>query len=774
MFKNEESHQGRNPSGFQKSCSAIVETSDTPALAAGQVPSPEVLSWLDAHEEHLLPGRMGFGWMPEAVAGWRWPKSGGKPFRLSEVAAQGAMFVTSCRYDKKPLRAPDERKDIMNLAVMRFGHLCLDFDSKENPSKALNDLRQMVFLVLPPLGIPPEHVAIFMSGGKGFHCIVYAPSLGLEDGDRLLPRIYKKLAVKIGAGLSTLDSSIYNLGRGRQFRLPQIKRGNGLHKIPLTLDEIRPTGLSLQEMKKLAKGPRLIPLPVIVPCAKDAPIRKLVADIKATVWQAASKPPKEAVTLSAEDRAALAAKVQGCAARLLQTEDYEGKMKNLDEVLASVVVPYCKLMGFSLDESKELFGEWLAAFVGSDSYDTIEKRFEQFEKKWNSAGMPWSCDITRRMLPAFDCGDCPIRIKEAPELSDIFDDDIGRHVVNMMAQARAEVEKEDRAGTYRILAGNAIMAAVYPDNPLLDGLMDEGESLGIMAANGLGKSLALMDMALSLADPDEPKLWGRYAKARPLRSLIFQSEVTAKGLQKRLRIMAAANPKLMPLIGSLSFASYEASGRMAGNIEDTRVYEVFMRAIEQAKPDIIMIDPLVSYHDRDENSAEMRRALDRITKLQDATGTAVVLAHHVGENSGTKEVFKGRGSTAIGDWLANILHMEAANEEKSVFKISHCKARNFATTAPFFMTRDIGLRLMPCHEPGSKVAEGCEQAVAALRTLGGRVDQQKPLEEFIRTKHAVSRTQAQRWIETAIEDKRIVELESAGRGKSLGLADGEW
>lgn len=328
--------------------------------------------------------------------------------------------------------------------------------------------------------------------------------------------------------------------------------------------------------------------------------------------------------------------------------------------------------------------------------------------------------------------------------------------------------------TVRVIFGAELMAKEYPNKPLIDGLLDEGESLAILAANGLGKSLALVDLAVTLADPEAANVWGRFHKTRCLSTLFFQSEVTGKALQKRLRAMLANEPRLWSVVSRLAFVSSGDSGRIAGNIEDDSVYSLFMRAIEHVKPDIIVIDPLVSYHGRDENSAEMRHPLDRITALQDATGTAVLLAHHVGENSADKTVFKGRGSTAIGDWVANSVLLEWEGKGREAIRVEHVKSRNFTETPPLWLARDAGLRLRPCPKPGSKQADGCEQAVAALVMLGGRVEQRKQLEDKLMELHDVGRSTAQRQVNEAMGAKRIIHGESSGRGMPLILAGEEW
>jgi len=725
----------------------------------------EVSAWLDANVEQILPGVWCFGWNMDPPTSWQWPK--GKAPTLSAIASGGFMFTTSCRYKEKPMLAPEEDKDPLNFAVRRYGSFHIDFDHAD-PAMALVDLRRLVFEILPPLGIQPAQVPVFFSGSKGFHASLHPALLGLDQGDRFLPMIYTKLAEKIGGDLPTMDTGIYNMGYGRQFRIPNILRASkGTHKIPLRLDEIREGGLTIEAVRDLSKTPRLdVPLPPVEASPADAPIRSLVKQIRREVWEAMAKPRAERIEMTEEEREAVAAEIRPCIARTLKMETYEGKVSNFDELLASVLVPYAKLVGWDQDEAMDVFGDFLGSFTGSATFDTVEARFGQFEKKWSATGLPWKCSITRSKLPSFSCAGCPAyKPEERQDPGDVFPDDIP-------PEDEPKAKPSPGKGMFSIMTGAQIMAAEFPNRPLLDGLLDEGESLGLMAANGVGKSLAALDMALALADPEADKLWGRYAKTRPLRTLFCQSEVTAKGLQKRLRAMQAADPRLAPLVNQLAFVSYEGSGRVSGDIESDAIYAAFMTGIERVKPDLLVVDPLVSFHGRDENHADMRKPLDRLTRIQDTVGNglAILLVHHLGENTHTKSTFKGRGSSAIGDWLANIVTLERHDKLPGKFKLEHHKARNFELGSPLWLSRDTGLRLTPCEDPGARLADGPEQAVSALELLGGRVDKQRELVDKLREIHTeLGKSTVEDWIKKAVEGGLILKEKMDGKSFALSL-----
>ena len=123
----------------------------------------------------------------------------------------------------------------------RWGDLPLDFDSPHDIKTALTDLKTLCLNYLPEFyDIDPHEINFFLSGGKGFHAVIPARLLGAESGDPRLPQIYKRIVLKWkeALNLTSLDMCLYCMKRGRMFRIPNVRRSNGKHKVPLALDEI--------------------------------------------------------------------------------------------------------------------------------------------------------------------------------------------------------------------------------------------------------------------------------------------------------------------------------------------------------------------------------------------------------------------------------------------------------------------------------------------------------------------------------------------------------
>lgn len=166
------------------------------------------------------------------------------------VIRQGAMFITWTAFS-------EPYKGNGNPEPKRFGDLPLDFDSKDKPEIALNDVRELCLIHLPELfDLDPYDIKFYCSGSKGFHAIIPAELFGVQDGDPYLPLIYKRIISNWAEKfqISTVDHSMYAMQKGKMFRIANVKRKNGHFKVPLTLEEIR--DLSINELWKLSEAPR--------------------------------------------------------------------------------------------------------------------------------------------------------------------------------------------------------------------------------------------------------------------------------------------------------------------------------------------------------------------------------------------------------------------------------------------------------------------------------------------------------------------------------------
>ena len=150
-------------------------------------------------------------WKPEEQkTKWKLIRDTG-PAREKATKA-GAMFMTWCGFSEEPGNGREP---------VRYGDFVLDFDSSD-PGKALQDIKTLCLVHLPDLyDVDPYAIQYFCSGSKGFHAVIPSYLFGAEEGDRSLPLIYKRIALRLKeiSESETLDLSLYCMGKGKIIRV---------------------------------------------------------------------------------------------------------------------------------------------------------------------------------------------------------------------------------------------------------------------------------------------------------------------------------------------------------------------------------------------------------------------------------------------------------------------------------------------------------------------------------------------------------------------------
>jgi hypothetical protein len=166
---------------------------------------------------------------------------------------------------------------------------------------------------------------------------------------------------------------------------------------------------------------------------------------------------------------------------------------------------------------------------------------------------------------------------------------------------------------------------------------------GILFIGGepkVGKSLLVANLALSLAAGAD-RMGFPVPAAR--RVLICQFELPVAQFVRRLATMrhplgAAADEHLL------------VDTRAAGHLlSAAQGISHFVAAAKAAAADVIVLDPLYSAHDQDENDTRAMAALcQSLLRLRDASRAALVVVHHVRKSIGRHEIGSAfRGSSAL-------------------------------------------------------------------------------------------------------------------------------
>jgi hypothetical protein len=166
---------------------------------------------------------------------------------------------------------------------------------------------------------------------------------------------------------------------------------------------------------------------------------------------------------------------------------------------------------------------------------------------------------------------------------------------------------------------------------------------GILFVGGepkVGKSLLVANLALALAAGTDAT---GFAVPAPRRVLVCQFELPLAQLVSRL---AAMRRRLGPAADHNLCVDTRAAGQL---LSAPQGLHHFLAAARAAAADVLVLDPLYSTHDQDENDTRAMAALcQSLLRLRDAAQAALIVVHHVRKSIGREEIGSAfRGSSAL-------------------------------------------------------------------------------------------------------------------------------
>lgn len=297
---------------------------------------------------------------------------------------------------------------------------------------------------------------------------------------------------------------------------------------------------------------------------------------------------------------------------------------------------------------------------------------------------------------------------------------------------------------------------------IIDGLWPKYDPLMILGKGGVGKSLFALDMLMQLASPPPEGFLGRFKINGKYRSLIFQAENSGASIYQRQKTMLEGKPLPEDIRNNIIFAGSNGDALARGNFSDKNFLASLSRIIRDIAPDILVFDPLISFHDADENSNQaMRRVLDNIRNVAYELKVSLLLTHHLGKGEVVHGNSGGRGASAIGDW--NSASIELKKRKDDMFELVHMKSRDTECFGSLNLRRGPNLRYVIDENQAVQASSKDKIVMAAMHALGGKASSQSELvtkmTEILADKGETSPSSntLRRWITTAIESNLIMQ-----------------
>ena len=200
------------------------------------------------------------------------------------------------------------------------------------------------------------------------------------------------------------------MGKGKMFRIANVKRNNGWYKVPLSLEEVRHP--SYDDLWKLGEAAREID-PVDVDLSPNSFLEALFKKCREGVYENLEKQK----TAPPMKRSPLPKKIPACIEYILT----EGpKTKSTTNLLITNLAAFFQTVGFSYDEAFDQVGPFLADYPHSTGYTTPQARIKHFKDQWKYIEKTpkyknFRCEYILGLgLPgsAFECKKCKLNTQE--------------------------------------------------------------------------------------------------------------------------------------------------------------------------------------------------------------------------------------------------------------------------------------------------------------------------------------------------------------------------
>jgi len=354
-------------------------------------------------------------------------------------------------------------------------------------------------------------------------------------------------------------------------------------------------------------------------------------------------------------------------------------------------------------------------------------------------------------------------------------------IEDLLSFGRVELDKiQPPKQRVAIMSAADILEKDPQMTPLIEGLINQGEGLIVHAAGGVGKSMWSLYLAVRIAmqqtsfEPD--LLFDEFQVKNQMTSLFIQSENSSSAINARLRGMVGTDPDSNKILGNLFFPQIHNDILMTGKtFKDPAFIQHCIDMIHTIEDqtgrtlDLFIVDPLISFHQGDENDASrMRAALDGITEITQRTDVTPIVLHHNNRNGDY------RGSSAVYDWARNMISLkrvfigqdrligfhegEAVKRTAKIpaIEVSHEKANNLPLFEKFTIVMDHNFRFSRVADVISpEIQERCMEVQQALKDLGGFAESNSKLSRAVSELSGRSKRTCSTDIALAVEQEFI-------------------
>lgn len=227
-----------------------------------------------------------------------------------------------------------------------------------------------------------------------------------------------------------------------------------------------------------------------------------------------------------------------------------------------------------------------------------------------------------------------------------------------------DLDDEDAQAETGSAASLVWMANVQPEKVtwLWEGYVPAGKLTLIDGDPGDGKSTMSLDLAARVTTGSPMPDGSPSGRKGPV-VMLSAEDGLADTIRPRLDA-AGADVGQVAVMDEVMVTDAETGAKRARPVELPLDLPLLKKAIRDSGAVLVTIDPLMAFLAGvdSHNDQSVRRALHPLSKLADATGTAILVIRHMNKGSGSKALYRGGGSIGIAG-AARAVHVVAADPD---------------------------------------------------------------------------------------------------------------
>lgn len=323
-----------------------------------------------------------------------------------------------------------------------------------------------------------------------------------------------------------------------------------------------------------------------------------------------------------------------------------------------------------------------------------------------------------------------------------------------------------------VVSGADLLNIDFPKNKMLiEKIIGHKEATLFCGGAGIGKSVLTLNLGLSLGSQIINSIWG-FNITKHVSTLFVQSENMAQATKDRISLISQGSLAFKNGIQNIYFPSLKPDDIRITNmyLSDPNFQSFLTDKIQETGAKLLILDPLISFHNGDENdNVGMRNNLDILTEICSLNNASVIVLHHLGKEYIRIGSFSGRGASSIGDWADNVFLMEYQKKSDMV-RVTCQKARNFEKPDEFYLQMNKNLIFERVQQNQSEKTQNIQFVISALNNLGGNANRQIDLIQEIQKIKQVSTNVARNMINKAINEKNVTEILNPKNKKEKGYS----